>query len=67
MALTPNCRQAAALLSRAQDEALGLGDRWRLALHLRLCGNCRNVERQFADLRALARDPLADDDALTPG
>ena len=66
MALTPNCKQAAALLSRAQDENLGLGDRWRLALHLRLCGNCRETGRQFGELRALVREPLADDESLTP-
>ena len=66
MSLTLNCQQAAAWLSRAQDEALGLGDRWRLALHLRLCGNCRETGRQFGELRALVREPLVDDDALTP-
>lgn len=65
MALNPNCKQAAALLSQAQDKALGLGDRWRLALHLRLCGNCRETGRQFGELRALMRAPLADDDKLT--
>jgi hypothetical protein len=49
-----SCREAARWMSLRRDEPLG---RWRavaLRLHLRLCGDCREVERQLPQLGGLA-------------
>jgi hypothetical protein len=63
-----SCRQAAELMSLRRDEPLG---RWRsltLALHLHMCGDCRQVERQLEQLGRISgsswREPeaRADDD-----
>ncbi len=56
MGLMHSCRQAAALISRALDEPLGLVDRARLKLHLLMCGDCHNVERQTEELHRLVRE-----------
>jgi Putative zinc-finger len=42
-----SCRQAAELLSLRRDEPLGLWRSWTLKLHLHVCGDCRQVERQL--------------------
>lgn len=47
------CREAARLMSARQDEALGPWREFALKLHLRLCGDCREVERQFDQMRRL--------------
>jgi hypothetical protein len=39
--LTLRCREAAALLSAAQDGELSRMDRWALRGHLLICGPCR--------------------------
>lgn len=57
-----SCRRVAELTTRAIDEPLGLVDRWRLGFHLRLCGDCANVQRQLAALREAGGAGLFDDD-----
>jgi hypothetical protein len=63
-----SCRQAAELMSLRRDEPLG---RWRsltLALHVRLCGDCQQVERQLDQLGRISgsswreAEARADDD-----
>lgn len=73
MGLMYSCRQAAALISRSLDEPLGRVDRLRLRLHLRLCGDCSNVERQLVELQRRSRGlfaseppPAAGPDAAAP-
>lgn len=48
-----SCERAAELMSQALDEPLGTVDQMRLRIHLRMCGNCREVEKQMATLHAL--------------
>ena len=66
-----SCRRVAELLSQRLDEPLGAIDELKLRLHLKLCGNCRNVEKQLSGVRAAAADLFsggADLDAETgPG
>ncbi|MEP6939615.1 MAG: zf-HC2 domain-containing protein [Rudaea sp.] len=50
-----NCQQASRLLSQAEDEALPLGRRLRLRLHLVYCDACRTVSRQLTSLRLAMR------------
>ncbi|NHQ85842.1 zf-HC2 domain-containing protein [Iodobacter fluviatilis] len=52
-----NCRQASILLSAQQDGPLTLNQRYRLRLHLLLCNNCRNFNRQLHFMREAARAP----------
>jgi hypothetical protein len=42
-----SCREASALIVRAQAEALPWSDRWALAVHLRLCKGCRRFDGQM--------------------
>lgn len=51
-----SCRRAAQLLSQRLDEPLGAIDELKLRLHLSLCGNCRNVEKQLSGVHAAAAD-----------
>jgi hypothetical protein len=51
-----SCQQASRLLSQQQDEALTLGKRLRLRLHLVYCDACTNVSRQFVALRLALRN-----------
>ncbi len=62
MNLLHSCRQVAELLSRGLDEPLGWLDRLRLRMHLSMCGNCRNVERQLDAMHAMTADLFAPDD-----
>jgi Putative zinc-finger len=48
------CRQAAELMSRQRDEPLGFWRSRALKLHLRVCGDCREVERQLDQLGDLS-------------
>jgi hypothetical protein len=50
------CRQAAELLSLQRDEPLGLWRTVGLNVHLRLCGDCREVDRQIDQLSDLAAE-----------
>jgi hypothetical protein len=51
--LSPNCREAAHLISEAVDRELPLLDRVGLRLHLYLCGACRRYQRSIDMLRRL--------------
>ncbi len=42
-----SCREASALMVRAQAERLGWADRLALAWHLRLCQGCRRFDGQM--------------------
>lgn len=44
------CQQAAELMSLQRDEPLGFWRAAGLKLHLRVCGDCRQVERQLDQL-----------------
>lgn len=50
---THSCRRVAELLSLEQDEPLGWLDRLRLRMHLSMCDNCRHVEQQLHEVKAL--------------
>ena len=43
--------RAAELLSQVLDEPLTPADQFRLRMHLKMCGNCREVERQLDAVR----------------
>lgn len=62
-----SCRRVAELLSQALDEPLGLFDRARLRLHLSMCDDCRQVERQFETLHTLSADLFVDEHDGAPG
>lgn len=49
-----SCERAAELMSQALDEPLNLADQMRLRIHLKMCGDCQEVEKQMATLHALA-------------
>jgi hypothetical protein len=49
------CNQVARLLSEAQDQPLTLGLRWRLTLHLGMCGACSRFKQQLGFMRKAAR------------
>jgi hypothetical protein len=49
------CRQAAQLMSLRRDEPLGLWRSLTLRLHLRVCGDCQQVERQLDQLGRISR------------
>jgi predicted anti-sigma-YlaC factor YlaD len=53
-----HCKQAALLLSLAQDQPLFALQRVQLRIHLSLCGNCREWQRQLQSLRQLAKDAV---------
>lgn len=50
------CRDISALVSRAMDERLPVGQRLRIRLHLAMCGACRQFSRQVELLRWGARE-----------
>jgi predicted anti-sigma-YlaC factor YlaD len=54
MNLFHSCERAAELISQALDEPLDLADQMRLRIHLKMCGNCQEVEKQMAKLHVLA-------------
>lgn len=59
MNLMYSCRKAAQLLSQQMDEPLGPIDRIRLRMHLSMCGNCSNIEKQLDGLRSLSAQLFA--------
>ena len=64
-----SCRNVSELVSQAQDRRLGLLERWRLHVHLRVCEGCRNFQHQMSFLRRAVRDhPVMreEDDRKTP-
>jgi hypothetical protein len=46
-----NCRQAARLISDAQDRPLSIRDRLKLRLHLHWCVACTRYQKQVGFLR----------------
>ena len=50
-----SCREASALMSQAQERALGPYERFALRLHLSVCNGCNNFLRQLAFIRAAVR------------
>jgi hypothetical protein len=50
-----NCRQAARMMSDAQERRLSLRDRIKLRLHLRRCLACARYEHQVAFMRNALR------------
>jgi hypothetical protein len=51
-----SCRRVDELLSQAMDEPLGLLDQMRMRMHLRMCRNCPQVEKQLKTLHELGAD-----------
>ena len=49
------CREAARLMSDAQDRKLNVAENLGLRLHLALCDNCRRYREQLAVMRRLLR------------
>lgn len=60
MKVMRSCKEIAELLSRRLDEPLGLLERAELGLHLRMCGDCREVERQLDRVHAWSAELLGD-------
>ena len=58
MRLIPSCREAAELLSRAQDRPLTVREKLILYVHLPLCDGCRNFKSQLAFMRRAVREYL---------
>jgi hypothetical protein len=50
-----NCRQAARLLSDAQDQPLSMTDRIKLRLHLHWCVACTRYAQQIVFMRRALR------------
>jgi hypothetical protein len=50
-----NCREAARMMSDAQERPLGLVDRIKLRLHLHWCVACTRYSRQLAFIRKALR------------
>lgn len=55
-----SCQEIAELISRRLDEPLNLLQRAELGMHLRLCGDCRRVEQQMAQLQQWSSELLGD-------
>ncbi len=49
------CKDASALLSQAQERALGPYERFMLRLHLTVCDGCSNFLRHLDFIRAAVR------------
>jgi putative zinc finger protein len=49
------CRQVSHLVSEAEDRRLGLLERWRLRVHLKVCEGCRNFQDHIQFMRRVAR------------
>jgi Putative zinc-finger len=47
-----NCRQVSHLVSEAQDRRLGLVERWRLHVHLKVCEGCRHFQDHMQFMRS---------------
>jgi hypothetical protein len=50
-----NCRQAARMMSDAQERPLSLADRIKLRLHLHWCVACTRYDQQLAFMRSALR------------
>ena len=57
------CRQVSHLVSEAEDRRLGLLERWRLRVHLKVCEGCRNFQDHIQFMRRVAhRHPILRDE-----
>lgn len=65
--LSPNCREASRLQSKALDGALPFGKRLGLRMHLALCRWCRRYGKHIRVLRILGRTAGSDERGLPPG
>ncbi|MDP2833447.1 MAG: zf-HC2 domain-containing protein [Pseudomonadota bacterium] len=45
------CKDASHLISERQERPLGFRERWGLRVHLWICANCRQFERQLDLMR----------------
>lgn len=61
MNLFHSCQKAAELISQSLDEPLGPIDSLRLRMHLKMCGNCQNVERQLSAIHSMSADLFSTD------
>ena len=50
-----SCREAAKLLSDAQDGDLTIAERAALEAHVGICTACERLRQQFGDLRDIMR------------
>ena len=55
MKLIRTCREVTALALRAEDEALPLGDRLAVMLHLPICKACTRFKAQLGLMRAASQ------------
>lgn len=60
------CREAARLVSLRREAPLGLGQRARLAVHLRMCSACRAFAGQIDAIEAALRLRAAAGEAGLP-
>ncbi len=51
------CKDASHLVSHSQDRPLSFRERLELRIHLWVCANCRQFERQMGLMRRLLRQP----------
>jgi hypothetical protein len=57
------CRQVSHLVSEAEDRRLGLLERWRLRVHLKVCEGCRNFQDHVRFMRRVThRHPILRDE-----
>jgi hypothetical protein len=57
--ISPNCREAACLMSQARESELPWADRLGLRMHLCICRGCRSFKRSIEILGALTRASAA--------
>ena len=50
-----SCKEATRYASRAQDTRLSAYQRWKLRMHLMVCGNCTRLEQQLGVMREALR------------
>lgn len=66
------CKQATRLMSLKQDRPLSFKERLSLRMHLLMCGDCRECDKQFTLLHQAGKrfdseaphDPARDDDSV---
>lgn len=50
-----SCEEASRLLSEKQERKLSLKESAELGLHLTICSGCRQLDKQFSNLRSMIR------------
>ncbi len=51
-----NCKQNTELLSQALDRPITFREKLTMRLHLMMCRDCRNFEKQLAFIRKASRE-----------